>query len=187
MSWHVDVYSIKMLLLTIGMWYEGGRTGSTQGWLFSQAFDWCCEEPSPRTGGMASHSMFHMVLSANLSERLSLQIGRFASHQQCHPNTSCWEQEALWGGCASGFGLQILISFRTPVKHFLLSLGLKIMRKGRVSGRILTQYNPCSDARMQPHIWISLFLSWVFDWVKQSLGKNNCIFSVTFDNVCLLA
>lgn len=130
MSWHVDVYSIKMLLLTIGMWYEGGRTGSTQGWLFSQAFDWCCEEPSPRTGGMASHSMFHMVLSANLSERLSLQIGRFASHQQCHPNTSCWEQEALWGGCASGFGLQILISFRTPVKHFLLSLGLKIMRKG---------------------------------------------------------
>lgn len=139
MSWHDNVYSIKILLLTIGMWYEGGKAGSTQGWLSLRHLIDAVKNQVHAQEARLHSSMFHMVLSANLSERLSLQIGRFASHQQCHPNTSWWEQEALRGGCASGFGLQILISFRIPVKHFLVSLGLKIMRKGKVSGRILTQ------------------------------------------------
>lgn len=34
-------------------------------------------------------SAFHMLLSANLSERISTEIGRFGAHQQSHPNTIC--------------------------------------------------------------------------------------------------
>lgn len=82
-------------------------------------------------------STFHVVLSANPSEGLSPEIGRFAAHQQSHPNTIWRKQEALGVACASGFGKQAVLSPGVSAKRFLVSFCQKKMRKGKVSARTL--------------------------------------------------